>query len=220
MKKAQLIMATIASLLLIILLTVVLAKINSSYQAKSKDIQALKSKLAKVNNSSLQLSQEIKSFKLKVEKLKKAQKRTEKSKTIKNIGFFNRIYQAKGQTLIDFNEVEFYSGQEAVKAAIEDGLISSPKELGSDFYVRDPDKKIRTLTVHPAAKVYLATYNAGSLWDPQIKKGFYSLSKLVKIFQAKDPANEVLINDLFWIEIQDDWVVKITEQPLVDVCST
>lgn len=182
-------------------------------QAKNKIKQGEK-KLA-------ELEKEVKNLKQKTVQIINLKAKREKQPTFKKIGYIKKVYVRNNKTYLEVDEVEFFSGKEAVKAAIEDGLIFSEKELGSDYYVRNKNKQVKTYLISPKVYIYLKTFNEGTEWDPKIKEGVFSLSDFSQVFIKNDPNNQILINDLFWLTLTKNQVVKILEQPLIEEpCST
>lgn len=207
--------------LILFLLTSGCSKIQQT-EKPQKQLQSAEKTINQNERNLVEIEKEIKNLKLKVAQISKTQINNQKSSTvIKQIGFIRKIYLRNNQTYLEFDEVQFYSGKEAVKAAIEDGLISSEKELGSDYYVRNKNKQVKTFLTSPKVYIYLKTFNQGTRWDTKIKEGVFSLAAFRQVFFRNDPNNQILINDLYWLTLKNSVVEKIVEQPLVEEpCST
>jgi len=54
---------------------------------------------------------------------------------------------------ITYDLIEWYDGKEAVKACAEDGEKPAENDYCEGYYVRNNNKKLRTLTVHPDAPI-------------------------------------------------------------------
>ena len=57
---------------------------------------------------------------------------------------------------ITYDLIEWYDGKEAVKACAEDGVKPAENDYCEGYYIRNNNKKLRTLTVHPDAPVRMA----------------------------------------------------------------
>jgi hypothetical protein len=56
---------------------------------------------------------------------------------------------------ITYDLIEWYTGEEAVKACAEDGEKPAENDYCEGWYVRNNNKKLRTLTVYPDAPIRL-----------------------------------------------------------------
>lgn len=76
---------------------------------------------------------------------------------------FVRSFEATGDaTLIQIDEAEMLSGDEAVAAAREDGVIGDDEDLPNDYYIRNPDDSTIEFSVSPDVVVTLqACYEDG-----------------------------------------------------------
>jgi hypothetical protein len=54
---------------------------------------------------------------------------------------------------ITYDLIEWYDGEEAVKACAEDGQKPAENDYCAAWYIRNNNKKLRTLTVHPDAPI-------------------------------------------------------------------
>lgn len=164
-----------------------------------------------------EIEKEKNNLKQKIFNAKKDQANSKKTPSvIKKIGYIRKLYLQNNQTYLELDEVQLFSGKEAIKAAIEDGLISSEKELGSDYYVRNKSKQVKKFLINPKVHIYLKTFNQGNQWNPKIKEGVFSLDTFRQVFLKNDSNNQILINDLYWLTIKNNIVVKIVEQPLIE----
>lgn len=222
MKKIFLLIFQINLLAIFLLSASGCLKFNENSRWQNKLLKARK-KIEQSEKNIAELKRGITNLKRKANQIKnpEAENNIEKTLATKKIGYIKKIYVRNNKTYLEVDEVEFFSGKEAVKAAIEDGLISSEKELGSDYYVRNKNKQVKTYLISPKVYIYLKTFNEGTEWDPKIKKGVFSLSDFSQVFIKNDPNNQILINDLFWLTLTKNQVVKILEQPLIEEpCST
>jgi hypothetical protein len=98
--------------------------------------------------------------------------------------------------------VQFLTGEEAEKAAADDG------EEAYDYYIRNQNTKLRTLTVAPGAAVVVNTLTASETGSSSKDKAI-TLAKLATYF-AKGEAQE----RVFYVTLSGSRVVKINEQYL------
>ncbi len=63
---------------------------------------------------------------------------------------------------------QWLTGEEAIAAAIEDGVIEPGEIVPNDYYIRNENPRWRTIEIDPAAKVSLTVYPHGQVDDPQI----------------------------------------------------
>jgi hypothetical protein len=77
-------------------------------------------------------------------------------------GWLRSFEDTGAETFIMVDEAEMLSGEEAVLAARQDGVIGPDEDLPNDYYIRDPDGSTVELTVAPDVVVTLqACYEDG-----------------------------------------------------------
>jgi hypothetical protein len=108
-----------------------------------------------------------------------------------------------GRRTITFDLVQFYTGDAATRAAAEDGKESPPP---NDYYIRNVNRKLRTLPVRADApitvNVLAAQSTGGATKDVSV-----TLAKLATWFpNAGTPP--------FWITVEQGQVAKIAQQYL------
>jgi hypothetical protein len=105
-----------------------------------------------------------------------------------------------GARTVTLDLVQFFTGPAANKAAEEDHAAEVPPP--NDYWIRNANMLLRTLTVGTSARVTvntLAAEETGSA-DKDVK---VSLTKL---------ASYDLSNHLFWVTVRGDTVTRLTEQ--------
>src|SRR5687767_9398228 len=60
-------------------------------------------------------------------------------------GYIRSVSMAGPAATLAFDEAEWLTGEEAQRAAEEDGAIAPGEPLPNDYYVRNPDKSTETL---------------------------------------------------------------------------
>ncbi|MBC7294475.1 MAG: hypothetical protein H5T84_10335, partial [Thermoleophilia bacterium] len=112
----------------------------------------------------------------------------------------------KGYIRIDY--AEMLTGDEAVSAAIEDGVISPGDGLDNDYYIRNRNATKRQFTVSATVKITTSTY--GGVWERPT-----TWSEFKSFWSATPPAGAEHLRDMpWWIERSGKVVVKIDEQYL------
>jgi hypothetical protein len=88
-----------------------------------------------------------------------------------------RSFESDGGTTVGVDPAEMLSGEEAVAAAREDGVIGADEVLPNDFYIRNPEESTMDLTVSPSVVVTLqACYEGGDcVTTEQVDLGTWSL---------------------------------------------
>lgn len=77
-------------------------------------------------------------------------------------GWLRSFTGSNGTTIVGVDQAEMLTGEEAVAAAREEGVIGEDEDLPNDFYIRDPDQSTIELTVSPDVVVTLqACYQSG-----------------------------------------------------------
>jgi hypothetical protein len=102
---------------------------------------------------------------------------------------------------ITFDLIQFFTGEAATKAAAEDGEESPPP---NDYYIRNVNSRLRTLTVRPDAPItvnVLAAQSTGS----STKDVSVTLDELAGYFPNSGTAP-------FWISVEQGQVTKIAQQ--------
>ncbi|MGH2640367.1 MAG: hypothetical protein ACRDGO_01570 [Actinomycetota bacterium] len=94
---------------------------------------------------------------------------------------------------------QWFTDQEAIAAAIEDGVIEPGEIIPNGYYIRNDNPRWRTIEIDPAATVSLTTYPYGQIDDPQI----VSLERFADL--AIDWSE-------YWITVEDAKVVAIEQQ--------
>ncbi|HEV2890173.1 MAG TPA: hypothetical protein VGX28_07320 [Frankiaceae bacterium] len=112
-----------------------------------------------------------------------------------------KTFDAKKLTL-SLDVVQFLTGEAAEKAAQEDG------QEAYDYYVRNQNKRVRTLTVAPTVRVFVNTLAAGSSGN-SAKDVEVTTAKLASYFASGEAQQRV-----FYVTLSGHRVVRINEQYL------
>lgn len=122
---------------------------------------------------------------------------------------------------------QMLSGQEAIDAAVEDGVTTPEEGVPNDYYIRNVNTQLRTLPVAPDAVVILASSAAGAVAGVRV-----SVDEWLSLFhedgtpydrsQEEPPLVEGPHSGFFgagwgapyWITLEGDQVVQIYQQYL------
>jgi hypothetical protein len=69
----------------------------------------------------------------------------------RSFGYIKSV-NAAGSTLV-FDLAQFFTGDAAIKAAQEDGVIGSGETLDNDYYIRNVNPLLRTVPLSPSVKI-------------------------------------------------------------------
>jgi hypothetical protein len=111
---------------------------------------------------------------------------------------------------IAFDLAEFLTGEEANEAAVEDGVISEGETVPNDYYIRNRNPMLRTLSL--ALDVSITVVN----WENCCESIPGELEPFVQAFSAKDPPLGIYRGTYspYWLTVQGGRIVAIEEQYL------
>src|SRR5262245_26003056 len=78
---------------------------------------------------------------------------TTRSAPNEQFGYIRSVSTAGPAATLAFDEAEFLKGDEARRAAEEDGAIQPGEPLPNDYYIRNPDKSTSTLPIANDARI-------------------------------------------------------------------
>ena len=136
------------------------------------------------------------------------------------VGYIKRVYKSNNKNYIDFDEIEFFLGEEATEAQRVDGKCV-PAE-GSDcynptgYYIRNTNKIIESIQIYSDAEIillsdcYSLTESGISITIDQFINNFGSNIACSKPDAASFYAPD---NSPYWIKLNTDGMAeKMTEQ--------
>ena len=116
---------------------------------------------------------------------------------------------ASAKTLV-FDLAYFLSGEEANKAAAEDGVIEAGETVDNDYYIRNQNTRLRTVPYASSVKITLVNWP-----DCCSNPVDGDVSKFVASFQPSGKDDLYMGPDSqYWLTVQDGTVVQIEEQYL------
>ncbi len=129
-----------------------------------------------------------------------ATKKTPSTAVSKNIGLIKKVYTSGSKRYITIDYIQWLTGEEAVRAAREDGYITPDEtSVPNDFYTRNVSKKLRTFRVSSSATIRLLQPEGGAETYPA------SWPQLASIVSPSR-------NPLCWIYLNSNNIVTKIEQ--------
>lgn len=126
-----------------------------------------------------------------------------------HFGYIRSVSTAGPAATLAFDEAEWLTGEEAQRAAEEDGKVPAGDPVPNDYYIRNPDKSTRTLVIVADAKITArrcALCRDGK--DGNLEDFLAAFMK--KGLTLADPYRGA--ESQYWLTIEDDTVVAIDEQ--------
>ena len=134
---------------------------------------------------------------------------TQKQAAGEQFGYIRSVSTAGPAATLAFDEAEFLTGDEAQRAAVEDGALPPGEAVPNDYYIRNPDKSTRTLLVATDAEITARRCGLCRHGQPGNVDDF--LGSFMKKGQTyADPYRGA--ESLYWLTIEDGTVVAIDEQ--------
>jgi hypothetical protein len=126
-------------------------------------------------------------------------------------GYIRSVSTAGPAATLAFDEAEFLTGDEAQRAAEEDGVVQPGEPIPNDYYIRNPDKTTQTLPIATDAKITARRCSLCRKGQPGDLEDF--LASFMKTGQTyADPYRGA--KSQYWLTIEDGTVVAIDEQYL------
>jgi len=134
---------------------------------------------------------------------------TTKPAADERFGYIRSVSTAGPAATLAFDEAEFLTGDEAQRAAVEDGALPPGEPVANDYYIRNPDKSTRTLPIATDAEITARRCQLCRNGRPGNVDDF--LGSFMKKGQTyADPYRGA--ESLYWLMIEDGTVVAIDEQ--------
>ena len=124
-------------------------------------------------------------------------------------GYIRSVSTAGPAATLAFDEAEFLTGDEAQRAAEEDGVVQPGEPVPNDYYIRNPDKTTQTLPIATDAKITARRCSLCRKGQPGDLEDF--LASFMKTGQTyADPYRGA--KSQYWLTIENGTVVAIDEQ--------
>jgi hypothetical protein len=129
--------------------------------------------------------------------------------TAEHFGYIRSVSTAGPTATLAFDEAEWLTGEEAQRAAEEDGVVEPGEAVPNDYYVRNPDRTTRTLPIDAEARITARRCHLCRKGKPGNLADFLAaFSKQGQTFA--DPYRGA--QSQYWLTIEDGRVVAIDEQ--------
>jgi hypothetical protein len=136
---------------------------------------------------------------------------TQKQAGGEQFGYIRSVSTAGPVATLTFDEAEFLTGDEAQRAAEQDGVVAPGEHVPNDYYIRNPVKSTETLRVATDAKITARRCPLCRKGQPGNVDDF--LGSFMKTGQTyADPYRGA--KSQYWLKIEDGAVVAIDEQYL------
>jgi hypothetical protein len=134
---------------------------------------------------------------------------TTKTSSKDQFGYIRSVSTAGPAATLAFDEAEFLTGDEAQRAAEEDGAVPPGEPVPNDYYIRNPGRSTETLKIATDAEITARRCPLCRDGRPGNLDEF--LAAFVKKGQTyADPYRGA--KSLYWLTIEDGTVVAIDEQ--------
>lgn len=120
------------------------------------------------------------------------------------MGFIKKVSETGGKRSLEIDYVVLLTGQAAINAAIEDGVIPAGGTLDNDYYIRNQSTELRTFSVYPQAKIFTELESP----DPQP----VTWATFLGYWQSNASPGPTFRTVPWWIERSGSTIVSITEQ--------
>ena len=125
-------------------------------------------------------------------------------------GYIRSVSTAGPTATLAFDEAEFLTGEEAQRAAEEDGRVPAGEGVPNDYYVRNPDKSTETLRVAADAEITARRCHLCRDGKPGNVEDFLAAFMDPSPKTFADPYRGA--KSQYWLTIEDGTVVAIDEQ--------
>jgi hypothetical protein len=125
-------------------------------------------------------------------------------------GYIRSVSTAGPAATLTFDEAEFLTGEEAQRAAEEDGQVPAGDPVPNDYYVRNPDKSTVTLRVANDAEITARRCQLCRDGQPGDVEDFLGAFMDPSPKTYADPYRGA--KSQYWLRIEDGVVVAIDEQ--------
>jgi hypothetical protein len=125
----------------------------------------------------------------------------------RNFGYIKRIDLRSDPRTIEFDLAEFLTGPDADRAAAEDGFIEPGEHADNDYYVRNRNKRLRSVPLGPQVTVKIVN------WPSCCELTAGELAALAAAFESGGADDRYHgPSSGYWLTVRDGVVVGIEEQ--------
>lgn len=179
-----------------------ISKEQAKAEAATKELAVAQKELRKEQRAAHVASKELRQQKKETKQAKK------EAATLADGKYFAYVRTATdGPDKVGIDIAEYFTGNRADKAAVQDGVIKKGEQVDNDVYIRNESKQVRTLIVSSSVDVKILTKGGGS---PKAKSVSYA--EFVKLFDGGGKDNKHLHVNGYWIVVAGGKVTSIHEQ--------
>ena len=125
----------------------------------------------------------------------------------RHFGFLAAVGAAQEPPRVVFDLAQWFTGDDAVEAAIEDGrLPPGATAIENDYFIRNEDPRWRLVTVDPTAGVSLTVYPFGDIETPRVV-GFRAFEQLFEWNR-----HGAIRGFPYWLTVEEGTVIAIDQQ--------
>jgi len=191
------------------------AAAQQSAQSAQASINSAKASSAKLQTQVTDMQKQLrkaqkaaKASRQQLHQQKQATKQAQQANALADGKYFAFIKTAAtSPNKITYDVAEYFTGNKADKAAIQDGVIKKGEHVENDVYIRNDSKQLRTADVTSSATVKILTKGGGS---PKLKTVSYS--EFAKLFNGGGKDNKHLHANGYWLVASNNKITSITEQ--------
>ena len=135
---------------------------------------------------------------------------TQKQAAGEQFGYIRSVSTAGPAATLAFDEAELLTGDQAQRAAVEDGALPPGEPVSNDYYIRNPDKSTETLRIASDAKITARRCHlcrAGQ--DGNLEDFLAAFMEPGEMTYAQPYRGA---DSQYWLTIEDGTVVAIDEQ--------
>ena len=127
---------------------------------------------------------------------------------IKAMGFIDAVWEEGGKRYLSIDYAEMLTGQEAIDAAIEAGMIQPGEDLPNDYFIRNTNPQKREFEISSPIDITTST------WDGVMEKPV-NWGQFLSFWSDNPPEGALHLSEApWWIEREGQTVIKIDEQYL------
>jgi hypothetical protein len=126
-------------------------------------------------------------------------------KGVRDFAFIEEIGKTPEGYVFTVQYADLLRGEEARKAAVEDGEIGAEDPWEEEFYMRPTEDDPVELRVSKSVQVFLARRPP----EPPVA---ISVEEFVKLFEVGDPEENELAGSGWWITMDGERILKLEQQ--------
>jgi hypothetical protein len=107
-----------------------------------------------------------------------------------------------------FDLAQWFTGEEANVAAVQDGFIEEGDTVPNDYYVRNSNTMLRTVTISDEVEIILSTWDRKNI---PVEKSV-DFPTLARIFGSPKRWERGVLRSGYWITVSDGVITSIEEQ--------